>query len=140
MAYLNATDIARYWSAISEAERQELVKDVRGSIEYGSSVIFQRLPDAAKFKVQAAYARTMKADSRETRRFYSSRPALEPEHANHSGQVVEILGYYRTDKDTEPLTQAEITAHLEDYGDILCKVRAADGWEGFAWDVEELSE
>jgi len=56
MAYLNATDIARYWSAISEAERQELVKDVRGSIEYGSSVTFQRLPDAAKFKVQAAYA------------------------------------------------------------------------------------
>lgn len=60
MAFLNATEIARYWSVVSEKERQDMVTGIRGCIEYGSTVTFQRLPDAAKFKVQSAYARHQK--------------------------------------------------------------------------------
>jgi hypothetical protein len=50
----------QWWILISERERQDTVKGIRGCLEYGCTVTVQRMPDAGKMAVQDAYAQHLK--------------------------------------------------------------------------------
>lgn len=50
----------QWWTLISERERQDTVKGIRGCLEYGCTVTVQRMPDAGKLAVRDAYARHCK--------------------------------------------------------------------------------
>jgi hypothetical protein len=50
----------QWWVLISERERQDTVKGIRGCIEYGCTVMVQRMPQAGKLAVRDAYARHQK--------------------------------------------------------------------------------
>ncbi len=50
----------QWWILISERERQDTVKGIRGCLEYGCTVTVQRMPEAGKQAVQDAYAKHCK--------------------------------------------------------------------------------
>jgi hypothetical protein len=50
----------QWWTLISEKERQDTVRGIRGCMQYGCAVTVQSMPDAGKQAVQDAYARHLK--------------------------------------------------------------------------------
>ena len=50
----------QWWALISERERQDVVKGIRGCLQYGCAVTVQRMPEAGKQAVQDAYTRHLK--------------------------------------------------------------------------------
>lgn len=50
----------QWWTLISERERQDTVKGIKGCLQYGCTVTVQRMPEAGKLAVMGAYAKHMK--------------------------------------------------------------------------------
>lgn len=50
----------QWWTLLSERERQKVVNGIRGCLEYGCTVMVQRMPDAGKQAIKDAYGRHLK--------------------------------------------------------------------------------
>jgi hypothetical protein len=51
-----ATQMHQWWTLISEKERQEIVKGIKGCHNYGATIMLQAMPQEGKDAVRIAYA------------------------------------------------------------------------------------